>query len=63
MSILARGIKLANPVPVQRPHDTDARVHQEVAAFRGADQAGHRGLPFLEILLSLRLGSTSGGEQ
>ncbi len=28
-------------------------MHQEIAAFRGADQAMDRGLPFLELLLGL----------
>jgi len=37
-------------------------MHQEVAALGGADQAGHRRLPFLEILLSFRqLHDVSGG--
>jgi hypothetical protein len=31
---------------VQRPHDTDPRIHQEVAAFGGTDQEGNGRLPF-----------------
>jgi hypothetical protein len=30
------------------------RVHHEVPALGGADQATNRGLPFLEVLLGLR---------
>jgi len=36
-------------------------MHQEVTALGGADQAGHLGLPFLEILLSLRQFQDIGG--
>jgi hypothetical protein len=46
MRILARGIKLPDDVPVQRAQHADPRMHQEVATFRGADQASGRGLPF-----------------
>jgi hypothetical protein len=41
-------------VPIERWQHTDVRVHQEVAAFSGADQATDCRLPFLEILFSLR---------
>jgi hypothetical protein len=38
------------------------RVHQEVAALRGADQTAGRGLSFLKIPLSLRqLHDVTGG--
>jgi hypothetical protein len=53
MLLFARRVKHALDVAVQRPHDTDARMHQEVAAFCGADQATDCPLPFLEVLLSL----------
>jgi hypothetical protein len=37
-------------------------MHQEVAALGGADQAGHRRLPFLEVLLGLwQFHDVSGG--
>jgi hypothetical protein len=36
-------------------------MHQEVAAFRGADQATDRGLPFLEILLGFGQLHDAGG--
>ncbi len=62
MSVFAIGIKNPFDVAVQRPQHTDACMHQKVAAFGGADQAAGRGLPFLEILLSLRqLHDVAGG--
>jgi hypothetical protein len=54
MRVLAIGTKHALDVAIERPQDADARVHQEVATFSGADQATDRGLPFLGVLLSLR---------
>ena len=54
MLLFARRVKHALDVAVQRPHDTDARMHQEVAAFCGADQATDSGLPFLDVLLGFR---------
>ena len=53
MGVFAIGIERPLDVAVQRHQHPDARMHQEVAAFGGADQAGHRGLLFLEVLLSL----------
>jgi hypothetical protein len=41
-------------VPIDSSRHADARVHWQVAAFGGADQATDRCLPFLDILLSLR---------
>jgi hypothetical protein len=32
--VLARRVKDALNVPVQRPHDTDPRVHQRIPTFR-----------------------------
>jgi hypothetical protein len=62
MRVFAIGIEHPFGVPVQRPQHTNARVHQEVAAFRGADQTAGCGLPFRKILLSLRqLHDVSGG--
>jgi hypothetical protein len=62
MRVFARGIKLPFDVPVQRSQHADARMHHEVAALGGADQAAGRGLPFRKILLSLRqLHDVSGG--
>jgi hypothetical protein len=61
MRVFARLIKHALDVPIECPQHTDARMHQEVAAFGGADQAGHRGLPFLEVLLGLRQFHDVGG--
>ena len=54
MCDLARGIKHALDVPIECPQHADARMHQKVAAFGGANQAAVRGLPFRKILLSLR---------
>jgi len=39
---------------VQDLHSSITRMHQEIAAFRGADKAPHYRLPFLQILISLR---------
>ena len=54
MRIFAVWIKRPNDVAVQCSQHSDARVHDEVAAFSGTDQTTNRGLPFLELLLSLR---------
>ena len=54
MRVFAMRIKLPDGVPVQGLHHAYAGVHQEVAAFGGADQAGGRCLPFHEPLLGLR---------
>ena len=54
MGILPRRSEHLLDIPVQRPQHTDARMHQEVAAFSGADQATGCGLPFRKMLLSLR---------
>ena len=39
MLLFARRVKHALDVAVQRPHDADTHVHQEVAVFCGADNA------------------------
>jgi len=49
MCIFARRVKRPLDVSVQCPQHPDARMHQEVATFRGADQTSDCGLPFLEI--------------
>ena len=54
MRMLSRCSKHPLDVPIDSPHHADARVHEQVAAFGGADQATDRCLPFLDILLSLR---------
>jgi len=41
-------------VAVQRSQHSDPRVHQEVAALGGTDQASDCGLPFGQVLLGLR---------
>jgi hypothetical protein len=51
--MLSRCSKHPLDVPIDSPHHADARVHEQVAAFGGADQATDRCLPFLDILLSL----------
>jgi hypothetical protein len=38
---------------VDRPHDADASVHQEVPALSGLDQDLGCGLPFLDVLFGL----------
>jgi hypothetical protein len=54
MAIFARRVEHALDVTVQRPHHADPRVHYEVAALGGTDQAADRGLPLVELLLGLR---------
>ena len=54
MRMLSRRSEHPLNVPIDSPHHVDARVHEVVAAFSGADQATDRCLPFLDILLSLR---------
>jgi hypothetical protein len=54
MRMLSRCSKAPLDVPIDGPHHADARVHEQVAAFGGADQATDRCLPFLDILLSPR---------
>ncbi len=51
MMIFAVWIENALDVPVQCPHDADARQHQPAATdLRGVDQVFDRGLPLLELL-------------
>jgi hypothetical protein len=45
MMILARRVEDPFCVPVQRPHDADACMHQDIAALGGADQTTDCGLP------------------
>ncbi len=47
-------IKLPNVAAVECPHDSDARHHGRTVEFDDQEQGFDRGLPFLEILLSLR---------
>jgi hypothetical protein len=54
MMVLARRVEHALDVAIERPHDADARMHQEVATFGGADQASDGGLPLVELLFGLR---------
>ena len=49
-----RSIKRSFGVSVQSAQHPDARVHHEIAAFRGANQATDGGLPFLKVLIGLR---------
>jgi hypothetical protein len=53
MRVFVRSIERPFDVPVQSAQHPDARVHQEIAALGGTDQAAGRGLPFLEVLLCL----------
>lgn len=53
MRLFSRRVEYWFDVPVQRAHDADAGMQQEVAAFRGADQVTDSGLPLLELLLGL----------
>jgi hypothetical protein len=47
------GIEYPLDVAVQRSQHSDPRVHQEVAALGGTDQASDCGLPFGQILLMM----------
>ena len=53
MRMLSRCSKHPLDVPIDSPHHADARVHEQVAAFCGADQATDRGPPLVEPLVGL----------
>jgi hypothetical protein len=53
MRILARGIKLPNVAAVQCPHGADTRHHGRAVELDDQEHGFDRGLPLLEILLSL----------
>ena len=62
MSILARWIEHPLDVPVQCPHNTDAREHRWAAERRHQDQGFHRGLPFRRFVFCLwQLGDVGAG--
>jgi hypothetical protein len=52
--LLARRVEHPLNTPMEGSQHPDARMHQEVTAFGGADQTPDSGLPFHKILLSLR---------
>jgi hypothetical protein len=54
MGVFAIGIKLANDVQVQCPHDANAREHRRPAVRRDQDQGLHRRLPLRGGVLGLR---------
>ncbi len=54
MLLFAIGIEDPFNVPVQCPHDTDARHHGRAVEFDDQEQGSDRSLPLLEILLILR---------
>jgi hypothetical protein len=54
MRIFAVGIEYRFHVVIERPQHADVRMDHEVATLGGADQTAHGGLPFLELLFSLR---------
>jgi feruloyl esterase len=53
MNIFARGTEHALDVAVQRSQHSDPRVHHQVAALGGTDQASDCGLPFGQVPLGL----------
>jgi hypothetical protein len=53
MRVLSIGIKLADDVPVQCPHDANPREHRRPAQRRDQDQGLHRRLPFRGFVLDL----------
>jgi hypothetical protein len=68
MRVFPIGVEHALDVPVQRPNDADAGVHQWPATFCGHHQGLGRSLPFRELLLGLRqlhdvVGSVFEGEE
>ena len=54
MRVFARRIEHPLDVAVQCPHDADAHHHGRPVELDDQEQGFDRGLPFLEILLSLR---------
>ena len=54
MSVFAVRIEHPFDVAVQRPLHPDARVHHEVPALGGADEATDCGLPLIELLIGLQ---------
>jgi hypothetical protein len=54
MRVFARCIEHPLDVAVQCPHDADAHHHSRPVELDDQEQGFDRGLPFLEILLSLR---------
>jgi hypothetical protein len=62
MRVSPVGVEHPRDVPVQSPHHADARMHQEVAAFGGADQAVDSSLLVGMVLLCLgQLHDVGGG--
>ena len=61
MLFFAGRVKHALDVPVDRPHDSDAREHRWSAMFRD-QQRFHPGLPFVGIVFGLgQFGDVCGG--
>jgi hypothetical protein len=54
MPVFAIRIKHPFDVAVQCPHDADARHHGGPVEFNDQEQGFDRGLPLLEVVLSLR---------
>jgi hypothetical protein len=54
MRVFAIWVELAHDVPVQGPHEADARHHGWAVVFDDQEQRFDRGLPLREILLRLR---------
>jgi hypothetical protein len=54
MRVFARRTKRPFDVPVQRPHDDDARHHGRPIEIDDQEQGFYHGLPLIEILFGLR---------
>jgi hypothetical protein len=51
--VLTIGIEYSLDVPIQRPHDADARKHRRAVIVDDQEHRFDRGLPFLEVLFGL----------
>jgi hypothetical protein len=54
MMIFAIGVEYPLDVPVQRPHDADAREHRRAVLFRLPGSGIHRGLPLWHAVIGFR---------
>jgi hypothetical protein len=54
MVVFPIGIKLADDLPVQRPHDANPRKHRRAAGRRDQDQGLHCRLPVRGFVLGFR---------
>lgn len=53
MMTFAVGVEIPNVVPIERPHDADAREHGRAAKLRDQEQRFHCGLPRRGVVFGL----------